>query len=220
MGNAQTHCVQLPNTFAFARGSAGKPVTEVDYVRFAEDLIPGQGETIVRAWKALAGTNAAAMRICAAELAKVPAGHLKPGPLKGLLFGDARRFVTDLQMMLQLRAGFESLRGAVESGAAATEPLGEFAKAAAAWQSRHGYENTWWWPGLDEALRKLNAPEVSAVLDTRFDPFAQPKLLPGETPFQYVARKLREEESNTPRLLKGLDGAWRRMTAEQKLQNR
>ena len=49
------------------------------------------------------------------------------------------------------------------------------------------------------------------VLDTRFDPFAAPKLLPGETPFQYVARKLAEEESNTPRLLSGLDAARKRM---------
>ena len=47
MGNAQTHCVQLPNTFAFARGATGKPVTEADYVAFADDLIVGQGQTIV-----------------------------------------------------------------------------------------------------------------------------------------------------------------------------
>src|SRR2546423_7220381 len=50
MGNAQTHCIQLPNTFAFARGAAGKPVAEADYVGFAEKLIPGFGETIVHAW--------------------------------------------------------------------------------------------------------------------------------------------------------------------------
>ena len=211
MGNAQTHCIQLPNTFAFARGAAGKPVADADYVAFAEDLIPGQGETIVRAWKALAGSDPAAMRACAAELARLPARRLKPGPLKGLLFGSPRRFANDLAMMLRVRAGFESLRAAVESRASATEPLGEFVAAATAWQRQHGYENTWWWPNLDEVLRRLNAPEVNVVLDTRFDPFAPPRLLPGETPFQYVARKLADEESNTPRLLKGLEAAWKRM---------
>jgi hypothetical protein len=77
MGNAQTHCVQLANTFAFARGAAGKPVREADYVAFAEDLIPGLGETIVRAWKALAGSDPAVMRACAAELAEIPARQLK-----------------------------------------------------------------------------------------------------------------------------------------------
>jgi hypothetical protein len=177
-------------------------------------LVPGLGETIVGAWKALAGSDPAAMRACAAELAQLPARRLKPGPLKGLLFGNPRRFVNDLAMMLRVRAGFESLRAAVERGAPATEPLGEFVAAATAWQRQHGYENTWWWPNLDQVLRKLNAPEVNAVLDTRFDPSASPKLLPGETPLQYVARKLAEEESNTPRLLKGLEAAWKRMAAE------
>jgi hypothetical protein len=211
MGNAQTHCIQLANTFAFARGAAGKPVADADYVAFAQDLIPGLGETIVGAWKALAGADPAALRACAAQLAQIPARRLKPGPLKGLLFGNPHRFVNDLAMMLRVRAGFESLRAAVERGAPATEPLGEFVAAARAWQRQHGYENTWWWPNLDEVLRKLDAPEVNAVLDTRFEPFAPPKLLPGETPFQYVAHKLAEEESNTPRLLKGLEAAWKRM---------
>ena len=35
VGNAQTHCVQLPNTFAFVRGAKGQPVSEADYVQFA-----------------------------------------------------------------------------------------------------------------------------------------------------------------------------------------
>ncbi len=99
--------------------------------------------------------------------------------------------------------------GAWEKQAAG--PLGEFVAAVTAWQRQHGYESTWWWPNLDEVLRTLNAPEVNAVLDTRFDPFAPPKLLAGETPFQYVARKLADEESNTPRLLKGLEAARKRM---------
>lgn len=211
MGNAQTHCVQLANTFAFARGAAGKPVRDADYVAFAEDLIPGLGETVVRAWKALASSDPAVMRACVAELAKIPARQLKPGPLQGLLFGSAPRFVNDLVMMLRLRAGFESLRTAVERGAPAVEPLGEFVTAAEEWQRQHGYENTWWWPHLDEVLRKLNAPEINTVLDTRFDPFAAPKLSMGESPFQYVARKLAQEESNTPRLLEALKSAWKRM---------
>jgi hypothetical protein len=215
MGNAQTHCVQLPNTFAFARGAAGKPVTEADYVTFGDDLVPGLGETIVRAWKALAGSDPAAMRACATELAQLPNRRLKPGPLKGLLFGDARRFVNDLAMMLRVRAGFESLRAVVDQRGSAAGPLREFVSAAKAWQRQHGYENTWWWPNLDETLRKLHAPEINTVLDTRFDFFGSPKLLPGETPFQYVARKLAEEESNTPRLLSALEAASRRMDKEE-----
>jgi hypothetical protein len=76
---------------------------------------------------------------------------------------------------------------------------------------QHGYENSWWWPNLSETLHKLNSADVNAVLDNRFDPFANPKLAPGETPFQYVARKLREEECFTPRLLAALDTTTKRL---------
>ena len=51
VGNADTHCVQLPNTFAFARGAKGQPVTEADYVDFADELITGQGQLIVEGGK-------------------------------------------------------------------------------------------------------------------------------------------------------------------------
>lgn len=216
MGNAQTHCIQLPNTFAFARGAAGKPVAESDYITFAEDLLPGTGETVVRSWTALVGSDPAVMRSCADVLTEQGSKELQVGPLKGLLFGDPKRFVTDLGMMLRLRAAFEALRTATGRGGELTEPFGEFVAAAAAWQRRHGYENTWSWPNLDEVLRKLNAPEVNAVLDTRFNFFAAPKLLPDETPFHYVARKLAEEESNTLRLLRAMESAWKRMSQEVK----
>jgi hypothetical protein len=36
VGNAQTHCLQLPNIFAFSRGFADAAVTEADYVSFAD----------------------------------------------------------------------------------------------------------------------------------------------------------------------------------------
>lgn len=211
MGNAQTHCIQLPNTFAFARGAAGKPVTEADYVGFAENLIPGMGETIVRAWKTLAGNDPVAMRACAVELVKISGQRLKSGPLKGFLFGNPRRFVNDLAMMVRVRAGFLALRTATDRNVKTKEALDEFVTATRAWQHQHGYENSMNWVGLDGVLRKLNSPEVNAVLDNRFNPFVPPKLLPGETPFECVARELRDEETNTTRLLKALEAAQRKM---------
>jgi hypothetical protein len=209
MGNTQTHCIQLPNTFAFARGAAGKPVTEADYIGFAEKLIPGLGETIVRAWKTLAGNDQQAMRACAIDLERIPSRRLRPGPLKGLLFGSSKRFVKDLVMMLRVRAGFLALQSAAHRGANLKDSLDEFVEALKRWQHQHGYENSMRWGGLDETLRKLNSGEVNAVLDNRFNPFAPAKLLAGETPFECVARELRQEETDTPRLLKALQAALR-----------
>jgi hypothetical protein len=85
MGNAQTHCVQLPNTFAFARGATGKSVTEADYVAFADGLIVGNGQTIVQAWKALSGEDPAAMRDAGDKLEVLSKRELATGHLKGLL---------------------------------------------------------------------------------------------------------------------------------------
>ena len=104
IANAQTHCVQLPNTFAFAQGVKGLPLADADYVRFADDLIRGQGERIFAAWKVLNGTDSERMKQCAAELAPLVKAKLEPGPLKGLLFGDANRFISDLYIMLRLKA--------------------------------------------------------------------------------------------------------------------
>ena len=47
MGNAQTHCVQLPNIFAFARGAKGLAAPEKsDYREFAEKLIPDRASEL------------------------------------------------------------------------------------------------------------------------------------------------------------------------------
>src|SRR5262249_34895597 len=107
MGNAQTHCVQLPNIFAFARGATGKTLTEADYVSFANDLIPGLGQDIVKGWQLLNGKDAAAMHAQAEVLERAAAKKPKSGPLKGLLFQDPHRFLTDLVLMLHMRAAEE-----------------------------------------------------------------------------------------------------------------
>jgi hypothetical protein len=88
LGNAQSHCVQLPNTFAFARGAQGQPVTEADFVEFADKLMTGQGQLLVRSWQALAGTDSELMRTRADTLAALPEENLTPGSLGGLLFGS------------------------------------------------------------------------------------------------------------------------------------
>lgn len=81
MGNAQTHCVQLPNTFAFARGATGQSLTDEDYVQFADSLIRNQGRLIVQSWQALSDINTSAMRDLANRLEALETENLKPGRL-------------------------------------------------------------------------------------------------------------------------------------------
>jgi hypothetical protein len=200
LGNAQTHVVQLPNTFAFSRGAKGLPLARVDYVKFADQLIVGQGETIVRAWEALQGDNADEMdRVTALLLAHITS-KIQTGPLKGLLLGGPVRFVEDLILQLRAVAAMHRFAAVVNS-----QPLSNpevlssysaFVDAITAWQSRHNYGGNWRWPEMQEALRKLNQPKLNATLDTLT--IVSPV---GDTPFDRVKNGLADLESYTRRLI-------------------
>ena len=164
MANAQTHCLQLPNTFAFVRGARGLPLADQDYIHFADDLIPGQGERIFTAWKVLGGTDSERMKRCAAELAPFVKAKLEPGPLKGLLFGDANRFAEDLYIMLRLRAACCDFMNASAQNLPVFKPFAELVAWLDRWQIVTGYQG--WWGlsaggDIDFHLRKLGVPRLA-----------------------------------------------------------
>ncbi len=198
VGNAQTHCVQLPNTFAFARGATGRPLREADYVEFADELIVGHGQLIVKAWQALAGDDPAAKRDLAEQLVVLAKGKLPTGRLKGLLFGNPSRFAVDLVMQLRLKAAFEELAAATKNNREAKPLLEKFVAAAKTWQKQHGYQCAWSWPDLHETLRALKSAAIDAVLDEKGE---------GKTPFERVEDQLRKTETFTPRLIAAMDRA-------------
>jgi hypothetical protein len=205
MGNSQTHCIQLPNTFAFARGAQSLPCTEADYIQFADDLIPGQGETTVAAWKALAGVDAPQMTAAEARLKALAADQLSPGPMKGLLLGDPQRFVSDLVMQLRLRATLEEFHRAVFAQpmdkTQVVSRFGEFIAAAENWQKQHNYKNNWSWPRMEEALRRLGDATVDAALDARNYKGD------GKTPFEKVQNGFYKVETYAPQLIEAMKQA-------------
>ena len=196
MGNAQTHCVQLPNTLAFSRGAKGKPITESDYIEFAEDLIVGHGGLIVKGWQALAGKDSGSMRDMAERLGTLAGGPLNTGRLKGLLFGDANRFMTDLVMQLRLKAAFEDFAAAARNDRDLDSSLRNFVAGAKGWQRQHGYECAWRWPELDESLKKLKSQAIDAVLDEKGE---------GGTRYDRVEDQLRKTETFTTRLISAME---------------
>lgn len=201
MGNAQTHCVQLPNIFAFARGATGKPIDRPAMAEFAESLIPGHGEAIVRGWEALGSDDPAAMRQHADELAAAARAKLPKGKLSGLLFGSAPRFLTDLAMELRMQASLGEFTRAVGKGVGVRPALARFVEDAGAWQKINGYQNLWWDGRLYEALGPLHDPAIDeCVRDwaNMTDPLDHH---PGATPFERIVNGYRKIESNTVRLL-------------------
>lgn len=212
MGNAQTHCIQLPNTFAFARGALGQAApTNADYVAFADRLIVGQGQTLMAAWTALAGTDSAIMRQVAAELEGMAGAPLKTGDLRGLLFGSPERFVDDLVLQLRMKAAYHELALAVEHSYAVTSALAAFLAATECWQRQHGYQ-CWWpgqdrlqgidqaWPGLDQVLRALQSAPVDHVLNS----FPPAEGHPGVTPFERIKYAFENFETYTSQLIEAL----------------
>ena len=200
MGNAQTHCVQLPNTFAFARGAQGLSVEKSDYIKFADDLIPGQGALIVEGWEAMQGKDTKRMKAVLKRLGALKNSQLAPGTLKGLLFGDPARFINDMVLQLQLTSSMYDFSAAVNQepmkAAAVKKSLSSLVTAAEAWQQKHGYSNSWSWKPMEEALRKLGSEPLNATLNSH--KFTSDE---GETPFDKVKNGLALLESYSPRLI-------------------
>lgn len=210
MGNAQTHCVQLPNTFAFARGATGKPLTDADYEKFADDLIPGLGRTILSAWQLLNSTNPVAMNKQADELAGLADAGLKPGPLRGLLFNDPGRFLNDLVMMLRFKAAVEAFHAAVEANRNILPAFRTLVVTATTWQMQHGYQDAWYNPRMFGALRKLNAARINEILEETLT------INEGATGFDRARLGLARMETHTARLL----GAMQQTLIEMEKQHR
>lgn len=202
-GNAQSHCLQLPNTFALARGAQGLPVEKEDYIAFANDLIKGQGATIVEGWEALQGEDSKRMDKAAKALAAMAKKPMELGKLQGLLFGSGQRFVDDLVIQLQVMSSLHAFKDAVnqypKGHRTVKKTFAAFVGHVDGWQKRHGYSNHWYWPVMIEALKKLEAKPIDDTLATLTWVSEE-----GDTPFERVKNGLARLEDYSPRLIKAM----------------
>ncbi|MBX3256239.1 MAG: hypothetical protein KF862_19030 [Chitinophagaceae bacterium] len=203
-GNAQTHAVQLPATFAFARSAQGLPVEKSDYINFANELIKGGGMGIVEGWEALKSENSGKMKLAVKKLEALKKKPLATGIYSGLLFGSPERFITDLIMQLQMVASMTDFINAVNNGASQTaikKALTAFVATSETWQQTHGYSNHWNWDGMLNALKKLNHPQLTETIATLA------WLGEGNTQFEKVKNGMARLETFTPRLIQAMKKA-------------
>jgi hypothetical protein len=99
LGNSQTHCVQIPHAYVFNHMARGGSLDDLDPAALGERLIPGHGEELARAWRAMSiETDDPAVPRSGADPIRglLDALEIPTGDLDGLFFGSPRRYLEDL----------------------------------------------------------------------------------------------------------------------------
>jgi len=150
------------------------------------------------------------MREIAGKLEGLRHENLKPGPLRGLLFGNPQRFVIDLIYQLRMKAAYLDLVAASQDKVD-REKFRAFLEATQVWQGAHGYQTVWMvsgWPGLEATLTKLKSPAIDHLLAeadwTRISLTGT-----GNTPFDRLQDFFRKWDNHTPRLIEAMSAALR-----------
>ncbi len=150
MGNAQSHCLQLPHTYLFQHFAYGGTKEQIDLQGFGEDLLPGFGSLLANAWVAMGGEDLAALESAAAALAGIPVGtRLSPGRLSGLYFRQADLLVDDLKAQIALKIEILKVREQIARRANITSALKNMVQTLQVWSERHGFAERYYGPFRD-----------------------------------------------------------------------
>ena len=170
MANAQTHALQLPNTFFIAeafRNGANPP----DLAGFGESVLPGMGAALATAWEAIGAADASAQREASVKLRERlttdPDKLRATGSCSGLLFGDPKRFVNDLADNLLLRAATSDLASASAAGKDPRPTLRAMLNILRPYQQRVGFNDACGGPltgTLNGVLAGLHDPTIDRIL--------------------------------------------------------
>jgi len=164
LGNAQTHCLQLPQTYMFAHFARGGTPEALDLHAFAEQLLPGHGSAIADAWFLLETERTDAQQSAAVELRDIGRETPYEGRYPGLLFGDPTRFVIDLAMKLELRAACHRLRDAIDGTEDTREATRDVLEVFVPYQQRVGFADVYGGP-----LRQLLNDQLTRIGDEGID---------------------------------------------------
>ena len=167
MANAQTHCLQLPHTYAFAHCANGGKADDLDLPAFADTLIPDAAQPVAEAWKMLEDGADGVRTEAATNLRELATRELPVGPNGGLLFGAPHRFLIDLSLNLELRNALEQFRDAVRKGRPHRTALRHALTKLLPYQKRIGFADCGGGPIASlftEPLRNLQDPGINRVL--------------------------------------------------------
>ncbi len=166
LGNAQTHCLQLPHLYLFAHFARGGTEDSIAISELGDNLLQGHGGMLAQAWQAIAGNDPQAQRSLAATVRRQIGRSHRLGPCSGLLFGDADRFLGDLAGNLLVRAALIELGFALTAGQEPRPALRQFLECFGDWQRRTGFVDAYGgtlYRLLNEPLARLGDDQVDRV---------------------------------------------------------
>lgn len=184
MANAQSHCLQLPHTYAFAHAAAGGTVDTLDLEAFAARLLPSAAASVAAGWLELEGGDPCLQRTLALELRQLASTSPAAGDMAGLLFGDPARFLADLADNLALRAAGAGLMSAADASGDARDAVARMLCVLGPYQARTGFVDAYGGPMfslLNEPLARLGDPGLDAVLRD-FNDWRRPEVRNGIVP--------------------------------------
>jgi len=177
MGNLQNHCLQLPHTYIFSHLAQGGLPETVDLARFADELLPRQGEVIAEGWQALESRDAGRLHAAIDAITALIGQPRREGRLAGLLFHDSDRFLVDLAMNLGVRAALVELNAEPPPTALLRKTL----DTVRAYQQRTGFVDSCYGPlvdGLFPPLADIGDPGIDAAM-RQFNTWQDPTLRNG-----------------------------------------
>ena len=150
MGNAQSHCLQLPHTYLFRHIACGgtKGVTRLQ--EFAEDVLPGFGDGLAKAWTAMGVEDIGALESAATVLARIPfEATQSQGRFSGLCFGKVDRLVHDLKAQIDVKIALLRMKEQIDRGANLNGTLKNVVQSLQTWWKRHGFADRYYGPFKD-----------------------------------------------------------------------
>ena len=172
LGNCQTHALQLPHTYLVAHHWHHGADTPPDLAGFGDQVVPGCGEKLSRAWLALETGDGPKLRACAGEIRGEIGQEHASGPSSGLMFGDADRFLGDLAMNLDVRAAMAELAATGAAGGDMRAALRQVLADLIPYQERLGFVDAAGGPlyvGFNEPVARLGDARLNAILEQYHD---------------------------------------------------
>ena len=167
LANAQTHCLQLPNTCIFAHFARDGTLENLDLASFAEDLLPGHGAPIARGWEAIGNPDPDEQRAAAEQIRGLTGGVHRTGRCAGLLFEDLDRFLTDLAMNLELRAVLIEMKRAIDMSSGEAAAVRHVLSHLRPYQERLGFVDAYGGPlhaAFNQELARLGVAGIDERL--------------------------------------------------------